>query len=292
MNPLTFGGSWTDDKLARVRRYLEAYMSILSKYPALVPTYVDAFAGTGYVDHASGSQSDQLPIIDFGVSGTELLEGSAALALGIKQPFARYVFIERSRKRAAELKELKSRFEALRDRIHIASEDANTYLQDWCANEDWSLRRAVVFLDPYGMQVEWNTVECLAKTGCVDLWYLFPLSAVNRLLTRDGKPRENWARTLTRIFGTPLWEAAFYPKRETATLFGPVTTRTKDADFESIASFVKSRLGSVFPRVAPNARVLRNEKNSPLFLLCFATASRKASTQKAALNIAEYVLNM
>ncbi len=42
----------------------------------------------------------------------------------------------------------------------------------------------MVFLDPYGMQVEWSTIEALAATKAIDLWYLFPLGVgVARLLT-------------------------------------------------------------------------------------------------------------
>ena len=41
-------------------------------------------------------------------------------------------------------------------------------------DKDWSLHRAVLFLDPYGMQVEWATIEAVAKTKAIDLWLLFP----------------------------------------------------------------------------------------------------------------------
>lgn len=47
-------------------------------------------------------------------------------------------------------------------------------------------RRAVVFLDPFGMQVEWRTIERIGQTKAIDLWILFPLGvAVNRFLTKD-----------------------------------------------------------------------------------------------------------
>lgn len=292
MKPPNFGGSWTEDKLERVRRYLEAYMKILRNYPQLVPTYVDAFAGTGYRDRSPSEDGDQLPLIEFDHAETQFIEGSASLALGIEHPFTRYVFVEQSRKRAEELEDLRRRFEHLKDRIDIVPEDANTYLQNWCMREDWTTCRAVVFLDPFGMQVEWPTVECLAKTGHVDLWYLFPLSAVNRLLTKTGKPFPAWADKLNRIYGSSEWEAAFYPTKKVLTLFEETESASKDADFGRIAEFTVARLRTCFQKVAPNPLVLCNDNNSPLFLLCFATASRKAATQKAALNIAEYILSM
>jgi three-Cys-motif partner protein len=45
-----------------------------------------------------------------------------------------------------------------------------------CDN-DWRSHRAVLFLDPYGMQVEWQTIEAIAKTAAIDLWLLFPKEA-------------------------------------------------------------------------------------------------------------------
>ncbi|MEW6074198.1 MAG: hypothetical protein AB1726_16580 [Planctomycetota bacterium] len=54
-------------------------------------------------------------------------------------------------------------------------------------------RRKVLFLDPYGMQVEWVTIEAVAQTKAIDLWVLFPLGVgVNRLLTKSGEIPESW----------------------------------------------------------------------------------------------------
>jgi three-Cys-motif partner protein len=78
-----------------------------------------------------------------------------------------------------------------------------------------------MFLDPYGMQVEWSLIEAIARTEAVDLWVLFPLGvAVNRLLTRVEPPSGKWAQALTRMLGTEDWRDAFYPRRVERTLFG------------------------------------------------------------------------
>ena len=44
---MKFGGNWTEEKLERVRKYLSAYTTIMSKQPFRF-AYIDAFAGTGY----------------------------------------------------------------------------------------------------------------------------------------------------------------------------------------------------------------------------------------------------
>ena len=60
-----------------------------------------------------------------------------------------------------------------------------------------------MFLDPYGMQVRWDTIEAIAETKAIDLWLLFPLGvAVNRMLKNDGNINESWAEKLDIIFGT------------------------------------------------------------------------------------------
>lgn len=49
--------------------------------------------------------------------------------------------------------------------------------------------RAMVLLDPFGMQVSWDTIASLANTH-TDLWILIPTGViVNRLLDRKGELR-------------------------------------------------------------------------------------------------------
>jgi three-Cys-motif partner protein len=69
-------------------------------------------------------------------------------------------------------------------------------------DKDWTSRRAVLFLDPYGMQVEWRTIEAIAATKAIDLWLLFPLGiGVNRLLTKSGDIPESWRNRLNLLLG-------------------------------------------------------------------------------------------
>ncbi len=41
----------------------------------------------------------------------------------------------------------------LDNRCEIRTGEANAEIRKWCAKRDWKKERAVVFLDPYGMQV-------------------------------------------------------------------------------------------------------------------------------------------
>jgi len=147
----------------------------------------------------------------------------------------------------------------------------------------------VLFLDPYGMQVEWETIECVARTKAIDMWLLFPLGiGVNRLLTRSGDIPSSWRVRLNKLLGTSEWEEAFYRVERTRTLFDDDETHVVKASQESIGVFFNNRLKSVFEGVAEKPGVLRNSTGSPLYLLCFAAANPKGAP--IALSIAEHIL--
>jgi three-Cys-motif partner protein len=269
-----FGGSWTDEKLERVRKYLVAYTRIMRRRRYRF-AYIDAFAGSGY-RAVEDSATPEFPLFPelFEEDTQAFLEGSARIALQVEPRFTEYIFIERDRARCAELAKLREEFPDRAADIHIALEDANVYLRQLCVQRDWQTNRILVFLDPYGMDVEWETTAALARTKAADVWMLFPLGvAVNRLLTRDGEIPEHWRQRLDRIFGTADWFDAFYTKETLTGLFGPVSQTRKVANFAQIGAFFVDRLRSVFEGVAENPLFLLNSTNNPLYLLCFATAN-------------------
>jgi three-Cys-motif partner protein len=137
------------------------------------------------------------------------------------------------------------------------------------------------------MQVEWGTIQALAATKAIDLWYLFPLG-VARLLKRDGNIDEAWQNRLDQLFGTAEWRSRFYQTRTTRDLFGDREELERNATVENIQGFIQERLASSFAKVA-NGLVLRNSKSSPLYSLCFAAANERGAT--TALKIAQSILD-
>jgi three-Cys-motif partner protein len=290
-----FGGDWTSDKLERVRKYLCAYTTIFKKNPRasyFTTIYVDAFAGTGQRIESAGRRGEARAgaLQDDDSDAEALQKGSARIALEVDPSFDRYVFIEKRAKRAKELESLRGEFPGKASAIQIERADANEYLKKWCEHTDWQKHRAVVFLDPYGMQVDWATIEAIAATKAIDLWLLFPLGvAVNRLLTKNEPPPQNWAGALTRFFGNEDWKQEFYPKKTERTLFGDEETERKEANFERIGRFFLKRLKTVFAQVAPNPRTLINSKGVPIYLLCFAAGNEKGAP--TAVKIAKHILD-
>lgn len=269
-----FGGPWTEEKLTILRKYLGAYTQAL-KHQTFRTGYIDAFAGTGYRAPADDGPQLALPDLE-GAQEQGLLKGSAVYALETRPRFDRYVFIERDAERCAALEALRAQHPELADDVRIRSGEANAVIRSLCAKQ-WDGRRAVMFLDPYGMQVEWSTIEAIAGTRSIDLWLLFPLGiGVNRLLTRSGEIPAPWRHRLDVLFGTADWIDAFYRVEPQPDLFGSGSVTFVKERVEVIARYFVERLKTVFPAVAPNPRVLRNSSGNPMYLFCFAANHRLA----------------
>jgi three-Cys-motif partner protein len=279
-----FGGSWTDIKLEVLQKYLNAYTTALQNKPTpenpFRKGYIDAFAGTGYRSLREDSRTDELLFPDLAIGDTQqLLDGSARLALKIGRPFDRYVFIDKNAERCAVLEGLRDEFPSLAERIDIRIGDANKEIRDLC-RRSWRSHRAVLFLDPYGMQVEWETIEAIAQTRAIDLLLLFPLGiGVNRLLTRSGQIPASWQRRLDLLLGTHEWFEKLYDVAESpqASLFGSKEELVIKRSVEAIGRYFNDRLKTVFAGVVEEPIVLRNSSNCPLYLLCFAAANERGA---------------
>jgi three-Cys-motif partner protein len=293
-----FGGDWTTQKLEVLAGYLRGYTTALKNKPTASDpfrkAFIDAFAGSGYREiRRSDESASQQNLLFPDLAEQEpqaFLDGSARLALQTEPSFDRYIFIERSRARCAELEGLKAEFPERAARIEIRQGDANEEIQALCgSNKDWSSHRAVLFLDPYGMQVEWQTIEAVASTKAIDLWLLFPLGmGVNRVLTKSGDIPDSWRQRLDLLLGTTDWYEEFYSLEDRPTLFGDDHARVVKATMESIGRYFNNRLKEVFAGVADEPGVLRNSVNNPLYLLCFAVGNVRG--KNIALRIAEHLL--
>ena len=287
-NQQNFGGDWTTEKLERVRKYLSAYATIMRNQNFHF-AYIDAFAGTGYRGYRQDADPNELMFPEMAEQEVqEFLNGSARIALQVEPRFQKYILIEKDENRFAELQTLKDEF--LSDDIDLIQSDANEYLKNLCS-KNWirHQRRAVLFLDPYGMEVEWQTIAMIANTQAIDLWILFPLGiAVNRLLKRDGDVDTTVRHKLDRFFGTTDWYDTFYEIVANPTLFGEEIVIQKTSNFQSIGQYFVERIQTIFTGVAKNPLPLYNSKNNPLYLLCFAAGNPKGTP--TAVKIAQDIL--
>lgn len=264
-----FGGLWTQAKLDRVAAYLPFFTQEMRGDHRTV--YFDAFAGTGTVDRGKPKKA--------GLSGFLLfpdpapIDGSAKRALQTAPPFDRYIFVEQKESHCSELRRLRASFPELADRVKVRKGDANEHVASFCNATDWSVWRAVFLLDPYGLAVNWDTIETIAKTEAADVWYLFPISATLRMLQRREKPSRSRKRVLDRLFGERGWYQKFYHSWERGGLISaPQLVTTRHADEKVVIKYFVKRLRSVFEWVSQKPLRLFSTNGPPLFHLYFMSS--------------------
>jgi three-Cys-motif partner protein len=176
--------------------------------------------------------------------------------------------------------------------IDILEEDANEAIEQLLKDQQWSRVRAAMFLDPYGMSVNWATLESIRATEAIDVWYLVSLSGLFRQAALDGRAVDEAKRAaLTRMLGTDEWEVAWYKRSERRDLFGRSDEEhQRVADVAAMESFVSKRLASLFPKVLKPLR-LNDDRGIPQFALFFAISNPEPKAISLATRIASHILN-
>jgi three-Cys-motif partner protein len=207
--------------------------------------------------------------------------------------FRPYVFVEKSRRKAAQLERLKADFPQLSDRIKIERADANSAIQAFCKTTDWRRTRAVLFLDPFGNQVGWSTLEVIARTRAIDVWYLFPAHlGINRQISSTAEFDAAKAASLDWVFGTDEWRAEFLTTTKASDLWGDEQERLiKQATVDSITRYMIKRMKQVFKGVVLDEWLPLGRGGSHWYSLLFACSNPSAPATRIAERVARAVMN-
>lgn len=308
MSAQDFGGPWTLIKLNIVKQYLKTYTTALSKQNFEL-VYIDTYAGTGTVkiSPTKGAKKKIEHTMDLGLPDPNNLilteaskptthPGSAKIALDLEPPFDRYIFIEKSTQRANELSELCSQYE--HRNTTILTQDANLEITNVLKPFDWQSTRSVLFLDPFGMETGWPTLERIANTQAIDVWYLFPLSGLFRQAAIDlHKVDEGKAKALTHLLGTDEWKNIFYQGVQPGLLMPENPgdyhqPKNRTASYKDMMRFVRTRMETIFSYVAPEAILTNPSNNAPLFALMFAISNRSQKAINLATKFSTHILKM
>lgn len=298
-----FGGSWSQSKLDLVEQYAVGYLRVMQNQAWAQLHYVDAFAGRGRqtmksradtspglqeIDSFFGDESDRAETEAF-------LMGSALRAIGASESsaraFDRFTLIDAHRASCEELRSaIAQDFPDSAARVDVVCDDANAALRGYIESIDWHRSRALVFLDPYGLEVDWTTIISLAQTEACDVWYLFPLGGVIRMMVNDGEIPAQWQSRLDGLFGTHDWFDEFYSVTSVPTLFDADEERIqKDASTEHVVEYVRARLKTAFPAVSEPG-ILRNRTGFPLFALIMGVSNPGPQPRASALRIANHLV--
>lgn len=287
----TWGGNWTEEKLNAFSKYVNAYLTIMNKYRDKYNwkiIYFDGFAGSGTDQHAPELDDitnnlflQELESSELYVpSDSDVYKGAAERVLSVQQRgFDIYYFIDKNENSTRSLEERLSNFKSTHT-LAFRCGDANDMLQkmsEFMHTSQGRKHKALVLLDPFGMQVSWESITNFKDTG-TDFWILVPTGViVNRLLDRKGELRH--IDKLKDFFGLNEQEirSYFYQHRLEMTLFGETDVIEKVKEpIGKIAKLYLERLKTVFTYVIPEPLVLFNNMNVPIYHFVFASNNETA----------------
>lgn len=268
------GGPWTVKKLEKVQEYLRRYQDVMLNQARLETIYIDAFCGGGRVK-LRGAR--------------DFTEGSALQALALERPFSQYHFVEKSR---SSLNRLRNQIEERNKerRVEYHAGDVNSILPK-IVSALKPHHRAVIFADPYGMQLEWSTIKSIGAVPRCDFWLLVPTGmGMMRLATRNPNRRTKaWERRLDCFLGEQDWRTRWYSSTGQANLFDASIESVRTANVDTMTRDFQDRLRTAFPCVADNALHLK-DGNKILFTLMFACSNPSPKAHGIAKRIANHLL--
>lgn len=281
MNGLTdhsFGGDWTEIKLAAIEAYSSSFVRAIGQRFDL--WYIDPFAGTG-------TRTVRTKVSAFfDLEPESILErefpGSAARALNLSPPFHHYRFGDLKPEHARSLRCLVERYPD-RD-AKVIEGDGNQFIQQEFRRSRWLQSgfqlggpRAMVFLDPYGLEVQWDTLRALAECRKADVWLLANLSgALRQLAHRYERIDASKQASLAEVFGAADWVSEFYKPAQANDLLGLIDTPpARSATKREVAAFHRCCLQGLFAYVS-EPLPLRVKNMEDFFLLyCMSNSPSK-----------------
>jgi len=187
-------GSWSEKKYSLMGGYCEIFNAgIKNKFTNRV--FIDLFAGAGYA-----------PIKD----KRKILKSSSLIALSIPTPFTKYIFCEMDKEKLAALEIRAKREHPEKDMIFIPGDSNQTI--DIVINEIKKLGLSTIsfsFVDPFSLNLHFETVEKLSKVGRIDFLILLALMMnanrnVHNFIDEESKvidlfiKKSNWRETFLK----------------------------------------------------------------------------------------------
>ncbi|HEY7119262.1 MAG TPA: three-Cys-motif partner protein TcmP [Tepidisphaeraceae bacterium] len=262
-------GSWSVQKHQLLGGYLEARRLVMKEQAwCRDDHYIDAFAGSGN------------PVLN-DAEELRYIAGSPRVALGLQNPFSTYTFIEMETWRVDQLKLLKSEFPERR--ISVVQGDCNRVIVEKVTPRirREHFNRGFVFLDPFGVNLAWDTIAAIAETQALEIFLNFPTMGLNRAALHNDPDSldPDKIEKMNRVWGSEDWRNRLYTRK--LGLFGVHEVKIEPTSAERLARlFVEHRLSTVFPHVT-DPIPMYNSYGAPIYCLIFAghneTGARIAS---------------
>ncbi|WFE46369.1 three-Cys-motif partner protein TcmP [Verrucosispora sp. WMMD1129] len=251
-SPRTWG-YWTEQKLSMLAAYLPAFTKASQKSRRTL--YLDLFAGQ-----------------DRNLSRTtgEPISGSPRVALDTAPPFSKAVFFELPGQAAGLEAELRTSYPG-RD-FEVVPGDCNKTVSEVLERltaEEWHWAPTFVLLDQQAAEIEWATLEALAKfkhrsRSKAELWLLFAPSMLPRgLASVDPEDAERFAKRVTAMFGTEVWRDAYEARQQ---------GRLSAAELrDELLNLIRWRLENILGYKATHSFQMKNTRGADIYEMVFAT---------------------
>jgi three-Cys-motif partner protein len=251
-------GNWSEIKLEILRKYADAYSTILAAQTRtpFFHVYIDAFAGAG--QHISRATEVLVP-------------GSPLNALSVRPAFREYHFIEIAPEKIENLRDLIG----ARNDVFIHEGDCNKILLSavFPRVQYSQFRRGLCLLDPYGLHLEWEVLSTAGHMKSLDVFLNFPAQDMNRNVFWHNPEDvdESDILRMNLFWGDESWRNVVYQTKKN--LFG----WPEKEPHEVIAEAFRQRLKDVagFDQV-PEPLPMKNSKGAIVYYLFFASQNRTA----------------
>lgn len=225
----------TVEKLGYISKYFKAYLDATSKLPNKV--FIDAFAGTGkcvLCDEKSCDSSGREKCDKCGKG--KLYDGSSIIVLKIAKSFNEYILIEVNDWNIRKLKKIL--YEEIPEerlkKVFFKKGDSNILLCE-IAKRATPYCGYLIFLDPEGSELEWNTLICLSHIAKADILILYAYDmALVRLAT-------DYRNKLDKFYGSADWQKIYddkilRPAEKATKLLNFYTDNLKEIGFKYVVA--------------------------------------------------------
>ncbi|MFH2035721.1 MAG: three-Cys-motif partner protein TcmP, partial [Candidatus Zixiibacteriota bacterium] len=159
--------------------------------------------------------------------------------------------------------------------VTIYKEDSNVILLKEVFNRvKWEdHNRALCFLDPYGLQLNWEVIQKAGELGSIEIFLNFPLMDMNMNIfwTNPSGVDSNQIDRMNKYWGDDSWRDCVYSPEQD--LFGNTSLKKNEAIV--IAKAFKERLKNVAGfKFVPDPIPMKNSKKGTVYYLFFASPNK------------------
>lgn len=278
-----WGGSWTIQKLEAFEDYVSAYLTIMHNtrkkhngWPQEI-IYFDGFAGSGKKENNNDDEQKSLfEEMQIDIQEQNVYKGSAERVLGLDKKFDKYIFVDFDENAISSLKKSLEEKKLSNKNCYYIVNDINVVINHFI-NKFNPQKSALVFLDPFGMQVNWENIEKM-KDKRIDLWILLPSGVIiNRLLDRKGQLIHSEKLEKHLGISEKQIKQIFYKTTSQPNLFGEDETivNKKSNIIHKIAEVYIQKLKTIFKHVTQPLE-LKNSRNVTIYHFIFASNNKTA----------------